>query len=799
MSENALISDVERENVIKESLKQLEFNNVLDFISKYCYSNLGREIIQKSFPTNDLEYLNREHTLIEEMKNLLVFETGFSLDGSSDIRNLIYKSMVENAVLNAAEILVVGDCIRSFRLIKTYYFDKDSKYPNLTSVATNLFENRILEKHISEAIDDVGEIRDTATRELHRIRTEIKEKSQRLRVKIGKILRKVTEQELVQEDFYSIREGRYVLPIKVENKRALPGIIHGISQTGSTVFLEPAEVIEMNNELSILHSEEQREVWKILSNLTKEIGTDSRQFLSSIEIIAHLDALRAKAKYALDYSGIKPVISEHAEITMKNVRHPILVHSKGLKSVIPLSVRFDEKKRGHLISGPNAGGKTVALKSIGLNIVMAMSGIFPLGECYTDYRTVFTAIGDHQSVENDLSTFSSQMLQLKRIIDNCDAKSLVLIDEIGSGTDPQEGAAIASGILDTFIELNLFFIATTHQSSLKTYALNRSEIENASLEFDEVKLKPTYKFLSGIPGNSYAFVLVENIGFSKLIINRAKKYIDGKQKELEESISVLQKYRNEAVKSRAEAEKEKFNYQKLLKDYENKNQELKAKKQEIVDKAKEEASNILRNANALVENTIREIKEQKRASSEVKKEFLSEKVRIDEEAYKIAKKKEKKPENENYETIDEPLEVGDTVITDSSNNVGTVLEIDANHQTALVDINSFKFRLPVVNLIKVKKPKEKKKSQAEYIKLDTKTRIDLRGRRAEECFKEIDEFISEAIMSNSENLTILHGKGTGALRQTIHNYLKDNPYIESYRLGELVEGGAGVTIVKLKE
>ena len=799
MSNKSVNIELERENVINESLKQLEFKNVLDFISKYCYSNLGKEIIQKTYPTSDLEYLNREHTLIDEMKNMLVFETGFSLDGTSDIRNLIYKSMVENSTLNAAEILSVGDCIRSFRLIKTYFHDKEIKYPNLTAIAENLFENRILEKHISEAIDDVGEIRDTATRELHRIRTEIKEKSQKLRAKIGKILRKVTEQELVQEDFFSVREGRYVLPIKAENKRALPGIIHGISQTGSTVFLEPAEVIEMNNELSILHSEEQREVWKILANLTKEIGDDSRQYLSSIEIIAHYDALKAKARYALDYNGIKPIVSDIPEIQLKNIRHPLLVQTKGLKSVIPLTLRFDEHKRGHLISGPNAGGKTVALKSIGLNIVMATSGIFPLGECITDFRTIFTAIGDHQSVENDLSTFSSQMLQLRRILDNCDAKSLVLIDEIGSGTDPQEGAAIASGILDTFIELNLFFIATTHQSSLKTYALNREEIENASLEFDEIKLKPTYKFLSGIPGNSYAFVLIENIGFSKLIINRAKKYIDGKQKELEESISVLNKYRTETVKARAEAEKEKLNFQKQLKLYEEKNQELKAKKQEIVDKAKEEASNILRNANALVENTIREIKEQKRAATEVKKEFLAEKVKIDEEAYQISKKKEKKPGHENLETIDEPIISGDSVVTDNSNNTGTVIEIDATNQTALVDINGFKFRLPVNNLTKIKKPIEKKPSKVEYIKLDTKTRIDLRGKRAEESYKEIDDFINEAILTSAEILTIVHGKGTGALRQTIHNYLKDHPYVESYRLGELVEGGAGVTIVKLKD
>ncbi len=363
---------------------------------------------------------------------------------------------------------------------------------------------------------------------------------------------------MVQEDFVTMREGRYVLPIKAHVKRQLPGIIHGVSQTGSTVFLEPSEIIEMNNELNLLINEEQREIYKILQNLTKEISTEALSIMRTTEIIAHFDSILARAKFALEYGGIKPTISDERYIKLHKIKHPLLVVSKGAKNVIPLSIEFTEQKRGFLISGPNAGGKTVALKSIGLNISMALAGIFPLGLCTTDFRRVYTSIGDHQSIENDLSTFSSQMYQMREILANSDSSALALVDEIGSGTDPQEGGALASGILDTFIELNMFFIATTHQSSLKTYALNKDEIENASLEFNEDKLQPTYKFLSGIPGNSYAFFLAKSIGMSDLVIKRAKSYLGSKQKELEESISVLQKFRTEAIKAKAEAEKLKL-------------------------------------------------------------------------------------------------------------------------------------------------------------------------------------------------------------------------------------------------
>jgi DNA mismatch repair protein MutS2 len=784
------VSEKYKNPVLQQSLRQLEYFEVLDFVSKFSYSELGKQYVLNTLPIDDIEFLNEEHTLIEEMRTMLLRDENLPLDGLTDIRHKLHKSNITNAVLNPLEILTIADAIRVFRLVKNFFIERNETSPLLHNMTFYLAEDKLLEKHINDSIDQTGEVKDTASRELSRIRGEIRFKSQKLRVKLQKILKKVVDDDLVQEDFYSVREGRFVLPVKSENKRVIPGIIHGISQTGSTVFLEPSEIIEMNNELSILNNEESREVYKILTNLTSEIGKKYNQFLNSLDIMVRFDGLYAKAKYSVNYGGIKPDISEENYVYLKEVKHPILVHSNNPKSIIPLSIEFDNIKRGHLISGPNAGGKTVALKSIGLNILLALSGIFPIGYCRTNFRTIFASIGDHQSIEHNLSTFSSQMLQIKNIFDNCDKDSLILIDEICSGTDPQEGAALACGILDSFININLFFIATTHQSSLKTYALNRSEIENASLEFDSAVLKPTYKFLSGIPGNSYAFALSSSIGVSELVLKRAKTYLGDRQSELESSIAVLQKYKTEAEFLRNEAESEKLRFKKLNDEYKEKLSEVKSKKREIINSAKIEAESIVGKANSLIENTIREIKEEKRNIAEIKNEYNINKEKIVKEAEKL--NVPAPIDNNNVK-----FKAGDSVMMIENGTKGYIVAVDDEDKMVLVEFGGFKFRLSQ-NQIKLSEPdKSVKKDTSDYIKYDVKSRIDVRGLRADECLKKIDDFVQDALVNNVEQVTIVHGKGTGALKIAIHDFLKYQHYVKSYRLGELVEGGAGVTVVDL--
>jgi len=779
--------------LIDSTLKELEFYTILKFVAKYTYSELGHDYILKSYPNENLDYLRTEHSLIEEMIKVLNSDDTMPLDGISNIKSKLHKALIENAVLNPIEILNIKDSIRVFRLVRNYFQSRAEKYPTLTDETSRLHENRLLEKHISDAITETGEIADNATRELASIRKKIEVTSGRLRARLKTILRKIVDDDIAQEDFYTMREGRFVLPVKAENKRSLQGIIHGLSQTGATVYIEPAEIIEMNNELSILLNEEIREINRILSDLTKEIADEARLFLGSVDIFSRLDGIYAKGRYALDFGGVKPNIINENYIRLNKIRHPLLVHTKSIKSVVPLSIEFSNQHRGHLISGPNAGGKTVALKSMGLNILMALSGIFPLGDCTTNYRRVYSAIGDNQSIENNLSTFSSQMLRLKNILDNCSSDVLVLVDEIGSGTDPQEGSALAAGILDTFVERLVFFIATTHQSSLKTYALNRPEISNASLQFDDVKLQPTYHFLSGIPGNSYAFSLAENIGLSSLVLNRARNYLGDRQSELENSIALLQKFKTENEKLNIELNLEKSKYNKLSSELEEKLSQLKSKRQNYIHEAELEAKEILHNANALIEKTIKDIREQSKPIPEIKKEYATVKEQIDKKADLI--NKSKSPNTNEILTF----AIGDNVTMNESTSVGSIVAYDNDNKTAVVDFNGLKFKVAFSELQKTAKPiEEKKKASSDYIKFDANSKIDLRGKRAEESLKELEDFISDAIMANIPRLTVVHGKGTGALRHAIHEYLSFHQSIESYNLGELIEGGAGVTIVNLR-
>lgn len=773
-----------------DSVEELEFKVVLDKISKYCYSELGKELILKSLPVEDINWLKREHIVIEEMKNLIVEDESIPFEGVSDVRNLLYKSLIENAVLSSTEILKVKDFIRAVRLIKRYFYSRQEKYSNLFELCSVLYDNALLEKHIEEAIDDTGNVKDNATKELFRIRRELIDKGNYLRKRLEKIMRQISEHDMIMEEFTTIREERFVLPIKAEHKRHIPGIIHGVSQTGATVFLEPMEIFELNNELSLLKNEEKKEVYKILSNLTKEIGADARNFLNSLEIIGHLDAVFGKAKYAEEFGGIKPEIIEENEIVLKNIRHPILVHTKGLKNVVPLSMEFNAEVKGHLISGPNAGGKTVALKSVGLNVMMALSGIYPLGECRTNYRKIYTSIGDRQSIENDLSTFSSQILRMKEILANCDYQSLVLIDEICSGTDPQEGSALAAGIMDTFIEIGLFFVATTHQSLLKSYALNRKEMLNDSLEFDETNLKPTYKFLIGVPGNSYAFVLAENLGLPPTVLKRAKNYLGSQQFELEKSIRLLQEKLIDTEKEKVRVAEERLKQENARKELESKLSDFKQKRQKLMEEARQQVQTAFADANSLIERTIKEIREEKRNIKDIKKDFEKEKDKLLEQ-YEVSEKRN------DVQKKGTTFKIGDKVAMDNTSSVGVIEGIEKNN-IAIVNFNGVKFKLNFEQLSKVEEEKEKTEQRENYINFGASSRIDLRGYRAELAISELDDFINQAVLGNLDFITIIHGKGTGALRKAVQEFLSTHPSIASYRDGDLVEGGTGVTIAYLK-
>lgn len=784
-----------RKRLISETQKELEFRAVLEIISKLCNSTRATQYAIEIQPFENTNDLRQELDMISDVISILQIGEDLPLSGLNEIEVSLKKAMIKNAVLDEMEILRIKDNLKVFRLVNKYISSKIETLPNLKEFIEQIHFNQFLEKHISDSISDNGEVKDTASKQLHSIRRNIIATSDRLRNKLQSILKKTFEDDLLQEDFYTIREERFVIPVKTEFKKQIPGIIHGLSNTGSTVFLEPSDIIELNNSLSILRNDEKKEIHRILAEITDEIGKEAHKFKETNEIITRIDLINAKAKFAQKFDGFKPQIIDGQEIELKNIYHPLLLKNKDRKNVIPLSIEFDKEKQGHLISGPNAGGKTVALKNIGLNLLMAMSGIYTFGQCKTGLREIYTSIGDHQSIEMDLSTFSSQLSKIKSILDIADTDSLVLIDEICSGTDPKEGSALASGILDTTLNYNLKFVVTTHQSSLKTYALNKDRIENASLEFDEENLKPTYNFLAGVPGNSYAFNLAESIGLSSTILKKAESYLDTKDSEIERSISEIVNYRKQAEKLKLEAETslriaetKKHEYEVLLND-------LRKNKSDYKLKAREEANIIIAEANKLVENTIKEIQEGKRKVGEIKKEFelnkevLKRKVSI-QKAKEISKDEQK-------------IEKGDSVKIDIYDTIGKVFEITEDNKYAIVEFNGLKFRTEIdkLNLISGKQKKDKTHTDNEsgkYFKMGAETRIDIRGERVNDAIAQVESFLNDAIIAGMPFLTILHGKGTGALRQAIHEYLNLQSAVKVYRNGTLAEGGEGVTVIELK-
>lgn len=786
--------DLLHKRLKKETQRELEFNSVLEAIAKHCNSTKASESTLEIEPFVNTEHLRYELDLVDDVLSLLQKGDELPLSGLQEVEISLKKSLIRNAVLEEREILKIKDNLRVFRLVHNYLLSKADTLPNLSKLSEQIHFNHFTEKHITDSISEDGEVKDTASKQLGSIRRNIISTSDRLRNKLQSIMKKTFEDDLLQEDFYTIREERFVIPVKTEFKKQIPGIIHSHSNTGNTVFLEPSEIIELNNSLSILRNEEKKEIYRILSEITNEIGNEAHRLVETNELIARIDLVSAKAKFAQKYDGYKPNIIDGNEIELRNIYHPILLKNKEKGKVLPLTIEFDKDKQGHLISGPNAGGKTVALKNIGLNLLMAMSGIYTFGHCKTGLRDIYTSIGDHQSIEMDLSTFSSQLKRIKDILDVAGEDSLVLIDEICSGTDPQEGSALASGILDSALNYNLKFVVTTHQSSLKTYALNKDKIENASLEFDEENLKPTYKFLAGIPGNSYAFNLAVSIGFSSIILKRAESYLDPKGTEVDKSISEIMNFRKQAenIKSEAEtklriAEKTKSEYERLL-------NELSKNKAEYKQKAREEAESVIAEANRLIENTIKEIQEGKKKISEIKSEYETKKSEIKAKITQPEKKKEK---------IDDEIEKGDSVRIDTYDTVGKVIEIVEGTKNAIVEFSGLKFVTKISQLKKVsnkqKKEISKRNSQSDsYFKMGAETRIDVRGERVNDAMTKVESFLNDAIIAGLPFLTILHGKGTGALRQAIHEYLSLQSSIKSYRNGTLAEGGEGVTVLEMK-
>lgn len=774
------------------TLEQLEFARVLEYISGLASSSLGVEHVMGLFPTDDIEALRREAAMVSELRGILERGEDLPLNGIWDVREALSIARIPGAMLGADNLLHIASTIAAVRGVRDFLLRRREALPLLAELVNDVHANRLIEKHITEAIDETGNIRDNATRELARIRRDIIDRSAALRARLQKILRRVSDEELVTDEYITLREGRLVLPVRSEAKRKIPGIIHGESHSGGTVFLEPAEIFDMNNEISELTFAERREIERILRSLTEEVGADAPLFIEGVRILQHIDSIWARSRYAHRHGCSEPELTDRDEIVLYDARHPILLLR--LNHVVPMSIELDASRRGVIVSGPNAGGKTVAMKTLGLITALALSGIHPpASRCRVHPCRVYTDIGDQQSVENDLSTFSSHMSRISSILREARTGDIVLLDEIGTGTDPDEGGAIAASIIDHFLARKVFVMATTHHSYLKVYAYETEGVDNAGMEFDTATITPTYRFILGIPGNSYAFELLDRLGIDDSVLKSARERLGDERNRMTEIIAELERALSEARAVRDEGRSVKAEAERLREKHDEMARQILEQRKGIIEEARREATHLISSVNSQIENALREIRAG--ASNDRVKELRK-------QVQDVRREVETSLADQTESSSMPSFEVGDSVSIRGGTQVGEVVTAPDEKGHVVVQFGAVRMRANVGELERLSGRDARRKSAASgRISVnnagDVETRIDLRGMYPEEAEVRLEQAITAAMNANLTQIDIIHGKGTGVLRKRVHEFLKNHPGVATLRLGALTEGGAGITIVEL--
>ncbi len=786
------------------TLRVLEYHKVLELLENKTDSELGREMARGMMPSSNIEKVKSAQQETDEAYRIMIKVGSIPMGGLTDVSNEL-KLSEKGGMLSPGALLRIADTLRAGRRARNFLFKKEEleDVNILRSIAEGIEVFRETEEDIFNAIDGEDQVSSDASTTLRNIRRNIKNKNDSIRSRLNSLISSSEHRKYLQEAIVTIREGRHVVPVRQEYRNVIKGIVHDQSSSGATLFIEPMDVVNLNNELRELHLEENREIERILTELTEKVGENSRPMIRNLKLLARLDFIFAKAKLAIDMKATPPIVNDRGYINIKSGRHPLI----DKKKVVPTDFYLGDPTNTIVVTGPNTGGKTVTLKTVGLLTLMAQSGLQIPAESLSHiavFSSVFADIGDEQSIEQSLSTFSSHMTNIVDMLSRVDTNSLVLFDELGAGTDPTEGAALAISILDYLFERNIRTVATTHYSELKLYAISKEGVENASVEFDVKTLSPTYKLLIGVPGKSNAFEISRRLGLSEDIINRAKGVISTENIEFEDILGSLEEDRRQAEKSREETQKMELEIKNLKEELEKRARILEDNKEDIIAKAKREARQIISQAKKESEEALKEIREVKFEIDEEKKNRI-------ESARKKLKNKIDYGGEDLTETLlskvsAKPLEdvkVGEEVKVLSLNQEGVVLSpVDANGNV-MVQIGVMKIAVPL-DTIEISKQKSQKATN-KYAKTiiskkskAIKNEIDIRGLNVEEATFEIDKYLDDAYLSGHKEVSIIHGKGTGMLRAGIDNILKQHKHAKSHRLGGYREGGTGVTIVTLK-
>ncbi|MGN0026446.1 endonuclease MutS2 [uncultured Clostridium sp.] len=783
----------------ERTLKVLEFNKIKDKLKDYAITTSSKEMIDKLQPYETIYEVRKKLKETDEALDLLITKGNPPFEGLHDVKEGVERAK-KGGVLSPGQLLKIGGMLKCSRNFKNYISRREDETAHLIleDLAYILTPIKNLEDTIEISIISEEEISDRASGTLNSIRRNLKEKNSSVRDKINSIVR--SNAKYLQDSLYTMRGDRYVLPVKAEYKSAVPGLVHDQSSTGATLFIEPMSLVNLNNEIKELKLKEKAEIERILMDLSNKVFDVIDTVESNFNILTELDFIFAKGKYASSLNAICPEVNEDKSFDIIQGRHPLI----DPKFVVPSDIYLGKEFSTLMITGPNTGGKTVTLKTVGLLHLMALSGLLIPAKDNSSvsfFRSIFADIGDEQSIEQSLSTFSSHMTSIVKIMESADESSLVLFDEIGSGTDPTEGAALAISIIETLREQGARIIATTHYSELKGYALRTSGIENASVEFDVETLKPTYRLLIGIPGKSNAFEISKRLGLREEVISKARQNISSENLKFEDLIRDLQEKSILANRDAREAKKLKIEADELKKKYDEKLKKL----DEIRDKAYSEARQEARNIIARAKDEADEIL---KAMRELEKLGIAQggRARLEEERKKLKDSLENKEaslikERENNGEVIDKVTLGMDAYLPSLNQNVIIISMPDSKGEVQVEAGIMKINVKLKDLRKIKNATTKKERKRRELNLNLKSvesRVDLRGMDSEEACYRVDKYLDEAYMANLGEVTIVHGKGTGVLRKAINDMLKRHPHVKNYRLGEYGEGGDGVTIVVLK-
>ena len=788
----------------EKSLNILELPIVLDMLAAEAVTAGGKEACLKLRPSADRLEVKNRLSETSAAKNMMVVRGSPSLSGIKDIRPSLSRADLGGS-LNTIELLSIARVLQCARLVKGYTSDDKLGKSCIDHLFAALHANRFLEEKITGSIVGEDEIADSASSELANIRRKIRAASARVRDCLQKIISSPSYAKVLQEPIITMRSDRFVVPVKAECKGAVPGLVHDISASGATLFIEPMAAVKANNELRELTAKEKTEIERILAELSADCASHAEDIASDYSYLITLDGIFARAKLSYKLNGIEPELREKG-VVLHRARHPLLPKDKA----VPISLELGDDFDTLIITGPNTGGKTVTLKTIGLLNVMAQCGLhIPAddGSGVPVYRHVLADIGDEQSIEQNLSTFSAHMTNIVHILNECDSNSLLLFDELGAGTDPTEGAALAIAVIEHARKMGAMVAATTHYAELKVYATNENGIQNASCEFDVETLSPTYRLLVGVPGKSNAFAISERLGLSKDIIDDAKARIGVQNESFEATIEKLEQTRALLERDRAEAAKKLREAEDNAKKAAFLRAELSVRLEKADEKARREAERIIAEARETAESTFVELDDMRRRinedeqAQEVNSARSELRRRLNESQGRLKAREPEKPKEEKKSARD--VRPGDTVEIKSMGVKAEVIDINPDGTLNLrAGIMNVKLKPDEVYLIEGHAAKQKKQSVtlagSSAPRAAVSHEIDLRGMESIEAVNAAEQYIDSAVMGKLKTVTIIHGKGTGALRAAVQQMLKRNKAVKSFRLGRFGEGESGVTIVELK-